>query len=289
MNHRLLTAYAECEALTRTHARNFYHGLRLLPEHKRRALYAVYAVMRQTDDITDSSASGNDPRGSLEQWRSMLHAAYLGNTGASLVLPAFHDAVSRYGVPLSLFDELIDGVAMDLTTQRFETWCDLRHYCYLVAGVVGLVCIHIWGVADVERARSLAIDCGIAFQLTNILRDIREDAMRGRVYVPIEDLRRYGLTDSDLLAPQPKNGLADLIRFEAERAEGLYGACRPLAALIHPDCRPTFLAMSGIYRALLNRIRRDPLEVLHARVTVPPFRKMAIVAGALFRTKLGHV
>jgi phytoene synthase len=240
--------------------------------------------MRFADDVVDEDRTAS-PATALELWESALDAVFASGPCSQPGLAALRDTVERFNLPRFLFDELIVGVRADLEPVRFDAFDDLERYCYRVAGVVGLICLRIWGVlqdANAAEADRLARACGTAFQLTNILRDIREDADRGRLYLPIEDLRAFDLEEAGLLAPESASGACALIRFEAERATVLYDASRPLAAMIAPDSRATFLAMYLVYRHLLERIRDHPEAVLRGRVGLSPSDKLAVVAKALY-------
>ncbi len=276
-------SYAICEQIARTYAHNFYQGFRLLPRAKRRAICAVYAFMRQADDLADEH--GTPDISAIEEWHGALESAISGASSIHPVIRALADTVRRYDIPRTYFSELIKGVRSDLGPVSFSTFSELEDYCYKVAGVVGLVCLRIWGVCDARRADSLAIRCGTAFQLTNILRDLREDCGRGRVYLPEEDLHRHGLSGETLLNPEHAVQARSLIAFETERARKLYDGCRELPALISPDSRAAFMAMFLVYRALLYKIASDPGAPLERRVSLSAAQKLATLASALIRSR----
>src|SRR6185437_8887792 len=193
---RRAQSYAWCERLARRQAGNFYHAFRLLPAAQRRAMCALYAFMRVADDLTDGTEAVAEKRLALANWRWQLDEA-LSGTYSHPLHPAFHHTIEHYGIPRRYIEDVLDGVGMDLDTDRYETFADLYGYCYRVASAVGLACIHIWGFRE-ERAKDYAEAAGIALQLTNILRDLGEDAERGRVYLPREDLERFGYRAEDL-------------------------------------------------------------------------------------------
>src|SRR5579872_4864945 len=199
MTPELERSYEYCKHVAKTQARNFYYSFTVLPPEKRAAMCAVYAFMRYSDDISDEAALTAGKHDQMRRWREALDRAFEGDYGDSPILPAFHDTTQRYAIPKRFFYELIDGAEMDLTRTRYETFDDLYGYCYHVASVVGFVCIHIWGFAGGESTYAPAEACGVAFQLTNILRDVKEDAERGRIYLPLEDLRRFDYSEEDLL------------------------------------------------------------------------------------------
>ncbi|HEX8203272.1 MAG TPA: phytoene/squalene synthase family protein, partial [Isosphaeraceae bacterium] len=219
MNAGLRSSYQFCGDVARRQARNFYYSFLLLPADRRRAMCALYAFLRHTDDLADEPGPVAAKRRALDAWRSELDAA-LGGAGASWPgLPALADTVARHGVPARHLHEVLDGVAMDLEPVAYPTFADLYAYCYRVASAVGLCCIRIWGYrSEGGRAEALAEACGVALQLTNILRDVREDARLGRIYLPREDLDRFGVAAADLDAPRPSDAVRALLAFQGQRA-----------------------------------------------------------------------
>jgi phytoene synthase len=271
-----------CARLTRRTARNFYYGLRLLPEPKRSAMFTLYAYMRLTDDIADAPDGHTTPRRlrDLDAWQAATreavatHGGRLG--GPHPIWPAFCDLVRRYSVPPSVFDDVIDGQRQDLNRARFETFDDLREYCRRVAGVVGLASICVWGYDGGAETEALAIDRGVAFQLTNILRDLREDSAGGRSYIPRAELAAFGLSEADLRPGAVRRGLVGLMEFQIARAREFYDRSAPLEARISRDSRATLVAMTSIYRGLLEKIAREPLRVMHERVSLSLVAKLRI-------------
>jgi phytoene synthase len=270
-------SYAYCRKIARARARNFYYSFVLLSKPQRAAMCAIYAFMRYCDDLSDEPGA---TRSAIERWRADLDAALAGHFSGHPVWPAFRDAVDRYRIPHHYFHEMIDGVASDLEPRRFETFDQLYRYCYQVASVVGLTVVHIFGF-DSPAALPLAEKCGIAFQLTNILRDVREDVERGRLYLPAEDLHRFAVTEDDLRAGNRNAAFLRLMRFEAARARSYYDESRPLLNLVHSKSRPSLSALVGIYRSLLERIERRNFDVFSERVRLSALRKSWIVARAL--------
>ncbi len=287
MNPDLARSYEYCRQVARTQARNFYYSFTVLPPEKRAAMCAIYAFMRYSDDISDEAAEDRSKESQLASWREALDRAFDGDYGDSLILPAFHDTALRHAIPKRFFHELIDGAEMDLTTTRYQTFEDLHRYCYRVASVVGFVCIHVWGFTGGEAAYEPAEACGLAFQLTNILRDIKEDAGRGRIYLPLEDLRRFGYSEEELLQGVTDERFHALMRFEVERAREYYEKALPLVPLIDPVSRPTFIIMYRIYRGLLDRIEHQGYDVFAHRARLSTARKMGIVAQAWLGSRLG--
>lgn len=284
MSDALADSFRDCQRVARRTGKNFYWSFLTLPGDMRRDMCALYAFMRQTDDLGDDEAvSLAQRRGQLQDWQAATRAA-LGGTApqvgpsAPLVtrgLPALADVVRRRGIPAQLLDEVIRGVDSDLTPRVYESFADLQAYCYLVAGAVGLACIHIWGYEG-DDAPHLAIDCGTAFQVTNILRDLREDALRGRVYLPEEDLQRFGVSADDLSAGRLTPEFKRLMAWETQRAREFYARGEQLLPRLSPAGRRIHAAMLGIYGGLLDEIERRGFDVFTRRVELPARRKLAI-------------
>ncbi|HLK57917.1 MAG TPA: phytoene/squalene synthase family protein [Chthonomonadaceae bacterium] len=286
-NATLERSFAYCEQVAKTQARNFYYSFLTLPPDKKTAMCAIYAFFRYSDDVSDEAAVDLTKAEQMQEWRGALERAFAGDYGDSLILPAFHATVQKYCIPARYFHELIDGTEMDLTQNRYETWEDLRRYCYLVASVVGFVCIHVWGFEEADgKAMEYAEACGLAFQLTNILRDVKEDAERDRIYLPQEDLRRFGVTEDDLKRGVINENFRALMRFEAERAKEFYRQAQALFPLIHAAGRPTLSIMVKIYRGILDSIERNGYDVHSRRARVSTPRKLGIVAGAWLGSKM---
>jgi phytoene synthase len=275
----LTRSFALCERLARTSGSNFYHAFRLLPADQRRGMCALYAFLRVADDLADEPAPVDERRRSLEQWRGQLAELWQGKYRHPLH-PALHATVMRHAIPRDYLDAVLDGVGMDLDTDRYETFADLYRYCFRVASAVGLSCVRIWGVNEPEADR-YAEAAGLAFQLTNILRDLAEDASRGRVYLPAEDLSRFGYGVDELTTGKRNQAFRELMRFEADRAYAYYDAAAPLAKQLPPAGRAVFVTMSRTYRGLLDAIVRRDFDVFSGRVRLSPFRKLWLAASAL--------
>ncbi len=269
-------SYSYCRKVARTRAKNFYYSFILLPAQQRNSMCAIYAFMRYCDDLSDEPGAS---RASIEQWRRALENALAGSFDDHPVWPAFHDTVGRYVIPHRYFHDMIDGVESDLKPVRFAAFEDLYRYCYRVASVVGLTTIHIFGFES-SRAPLLAEKCGIAFQLTNILRDIREDGERGRVYLPAEDLARFGVEEAELVGGERTDGVVELMRFEAARARAYYDEAMPLIDLVHERSRASLRALISIYSRLLDRIQQTNYDVFSRRVSLPAWEKSWIVLRA---------
>jgi 15-cis-phytoene synthase len=282
-------AYEVCAAITKTQAANFSYGIRLLPAYKREALSAVYALARRIDDIADGDADGERvPAGQraeeLDRLREAIHEASMGPPPADdPVLVAVGDAARRLPIPMGAFGELIDGAQMDVTGRRYQTFAELETYCRCVAGAVGRLCLGVFGSRPDPAAPRYADELGIALQQANILRDLREDLLSGRVYVPAEDLDRFGVTlrIEDGRLADPDGSLARLIRFSAERARSWFASGERLIPLLDWRSAASARAMAGIYAALLDRIAADPPLVYGGRLSLPGRQKAAIAARAL--------
>lgn len=283
MSRELADSDAFCARVASREAKNFYPSFLLLPTGRRRSMYALYAFMRRTDDIADEPGAFEAKRDGLGAWRGALDLVLNGAPASDRWpgWPALADAIARHALPGKYLHDVINGVAMDLEPRAFETFEELRAYCRLVASAVGLCCLHIWGYrSDGGRAEALAEACGIALQLTNIVRDVREDALNGRVYLPQEDLRAFGVASDDLLAPSAGPPLRRLLKFEARRAYDDYDRSSGLAALVDPAGRPMLRAIVATYRTLLDEIVRRDCDVLSARVSIPAWQKALIVFRA---------
>ncbi len=269
-------SYAFCERVARTQAKNFYYSFLLLSRPQRQAMCAIYAFMRYCDDLSDAEGVG-DRAGAIARWQADLDAALAGAAPENPVWPAFSDAVARYRIPHEYFRDMIRGVSSDLEPRQIQTFEELYDYCYHVASVVGLTIIHIFGFDD-PRALELAERCGVAFQLTNILRDVREDAEHGRVYLPAADLERFGVNPNELAGAALSPALRSLLAFEADRARAYYQEARPLTNLVDSRSRASLKALIAIYSRLLERISNSGYEVLRERVRVPAWEKIWILA-----------
>lgn len=256
--HATAEAYAECERIIRKHSKSFYFSSQFLAPDARRAVRALYAFCRTTDDTVDMAT--DDPARALAAWVTKARAARAMPNDPVLI--AWHDTRTRYNLDPSLVDELLAGMAMDLTINRYETFADLWLYCYRVASVVGLLVMGITGHAP--GAEPYAIKLGVALQLTNILRDVGEDARRGRVYLPQEDLERFGLTAEDILAGVHDERFKALMRFQIARAHQLYDESWAGIALLPPDCRFAIAAAARVYRGILDKLEANDYDA-HTR------------------------
>jgi phytoene synthase len=296
MNSQLAAAYATCRAIARGSAKNFYYAFLALPREKRDAICAVYAFMRHADDISDEATVPYDERrGRLADWVEAAHRVFDGGPNDDAVLFALADAKRRFQIPVELFDQLVAGTAMDLEIDAASgdssapavlcrTFDDLYRYCYHVASVV---CIRIFGYRN-PAAEPLAEKCGIAFQLTNIIRDVREDALMGRIYLPAEDLERFQHSAESFSAQALNNGFQPagyraLLEFEAARAREFYSAAGELMKLIDEESRPALWVLVEIYRRLLEKIAKQDYDVFTRRVELSRMEKLSVLSRGLLR------
>ena len=299
---QLAVAYSVCRHITRASAKNFYYAFLVLPRAKRQALCAVYAFMRRCDDIADDeSISQYDRRQKLTAWLDAFHRAQSGHPSDEPVLLALTDAQRRYNIRVGLLDQLAYGTAMDVEggpgadekapgespvplglSVRYRTFDDLYQYCYRVASVVGLVCIHVFGYRD-PAAEPLAERLGLAFQLTNIIRDVKEDAAMGRIYLPEEDLAQFNLSASELLATPDPARFRPLLMLEADRAREYYASGEELIPYIAEDSQPALWVLITIYRRLLERIAERQYDVFTAKVALSTWEKLRILGKGFFK------
>ena len=280
-------SFVHCKRVARARARNFFYSFLLLPRDEKEAMCAVYAFMRRADDISDEiGLAPADRRAGLEGWKNALEQALEGRYGDDPILPAFHHTIERYKIPPQYFFDLMQGVTSDLDTTRYRTFDDLYRYCYRVASVVGMTTVHIFGYES-EDALELAEKCGVAFQLTNILRDIREDAEMGRVYLPEDELARFDLNPDDLLAGRGGARFREFMEFQCNRANEYYREAAPILSMVKPHCRAALWTMVSIYHRLLRHMQAADYNVFERRVRLSDFEKMGIVLRACKLRYLG--
>lgn len=309
----LAAAYEACREIARREAKNFYYSFRVLPRHKSDAMCAVYAFMRKADDLADDeSLSIEARREAMRVWTAAWRASRTEASG-DVIFVALNDTQQRFGISDELLEQLVAGTSLDLearpegvcsvelcgedggvrTVQVYESFAALHHYCYLVASVVGLVCIRIFGYTD-ERADKLAINTGVAFQLTNILRDIKEDVERGRIYLPSDLLREKGVAPERIVALAAGGGAMEenelaLLRGIELRAQMLYHSAEELIPLLDADARPAMRVLVGIYHDLLDRIAEDPGAVFRKRVSVPTYKKVGTLVIGILQSLMARI
>jgi phytoene synthase len=269
--------YERCAQVTRRSRSSFYYAFVLLPPERRRALHAVYAFCRFIDDIADDE-SIREPALLLKRWREELDRVYAGAPTRALSR-ALADSARRFNIPRDLFEEIINGVEMDLSRKRYQTWEELRPYCYRVASALGLICIEIFGYRN-PSAKLYAENLGLALQLTNIMRDVREDADRGRIYLPLEDLARFNVSEDEILGGVYSPNFVSLMDFEATRARELYALAQSELAAEDRATMLTAEAMRLIYAALLERIIKSNYRVLDRRHSLSAPHKLYLVGRA---------
>jgi phytoene synthase len=292
---RMTTAYSVCRHIARSSAKNFYYGFMLLPSRKRNALSAVYAFMRHADDLSDDPGMAPEERRTkLDEFIASYRRSLENGSTDDPVFLALRDSQQAYGIPMELLDQLVAGTGMDvregLAPQdgpllAYRSFTDLYNYCYHVASVVGLVCIRIFGYRD-PKAEHYAELLGIAFQLTNILRDVKEDAAMGRIYLPQEDLERFGVSATELAAGVPMEKVRPLLAFEAARAREYYASAGHLLPLIDEVSQPALWAMVEIYRGILDRIELKKFDVYTERVRLTTGEKLKILAKGFWKRLL---
>ena len=278
-------SYARCVEITKERARNFHFAFTVLPKPRYLGICALYAFSRLADDISDDEP---DPRKALansRQWREGFDRALNGDASAHPILPALADTMSRYKIPPVYMHDLITGTEMDAHRKRYEKWDETYLYCYRVASVIGMMTIHVFGFTD-PQAVPLAEKTGIAFQMTNILRDLKEDAGRDRIYLPLEDLRAQGVGEAELLACRDSQNFRKLVKFEVERTRTYYEAGRRLVPMIEKESRDALGSLVGIYQRLLEKIEARDYDVLSSRVSLSKAEKLKLAAGFAWKQLL---
>lgn len=284
MSPELEASYTYCRRLARRAAGNFYRGMRLTPEPKRSSIFAIYAWMRTADDLADGPGAGPDRAEVIDSFRQETVAAIdpaAPQPGPGGLWLALRDTVDTYGIPVGHLHAMLDGQVDDLGTVAVKDFGQLERYCYRVASVVGLTCVKVWGDDGDPAVGGLAERRGVALQLTNVLRDVAEDAERGRVYLPADELARFGVSPDQLRAGPASADFLALMRFQIDRARAYYAASAGLEQHLTRDCRATSWAIMRTYRVLLERIARRPDRVLCGRVGLSLPTKLAVVGGAL--------
>ena len=276
-----------CTASTKNSGSNFYYSFLFLPRGRREAMYTVYTFCREVDSAVDDSLPGSDPQEELSRWRKEVSAAY-GGTPTSPVTISLAAHLQHLDIPEEYFQELITGVESDLTTTRYATFDDLQPYCYRVASVVGLICLKIFGTRA-PQATEYAINLGLAFQLTNILRDIGSDAARDRIYLPQEDMARFGYTEQDLFEKRYSSAFVELMKFECARAHELYAKAKhAFDSLPHEDQRALVVSeiMRGVYSRILKQIEISGYRIFGPRIRLSSIHRLLIAATIWLRSSV---
>ena len=268
-------AYDHCQRVAKIHAKNFYYAFRTLPPAKRRAIYAVYAFCRYCDDVADEDLPPDEKRRLLEETRNRLYDRSLASHDPVFV--ALENAIQNFEVPRRYFEDVIRGVETDLVVSRFQTFDDLRDYCYLVASTVGLICIEIFGYDD-PAASEYAVDLGIAMQLTNVMRDVKEDADRDRIYLPLDDINEFGYSERDLMNGRRNDSFRSLMDFEAARARRYFDSGARLFPLLSRESRACAAALHQLYSRILDRMESSGYDVFENRIGLSVCEKLLLVA-----------
>jgi len=275
-------SYKYAKAITRANARNFYYGFRSLTAERRRAIHAVYAFSRRADDAVDSMGSRPDAaRAELARLIALLGS----EPSDDPLAPALRDAMRRFSIERRPFDLLVEGMELDLVRDRYGTFEDLEAYCYKAASVIGLVCLPIFGYRG-DEARKHAVDLGIAMQLTNIIRDVDEDRRRGRIYIPLEDLQRFGCSEAALLSGKEEPGFTQLVKFQVDRARGFFGRAAALFPLLDAESRQCPKLLMRFYERILDRIEARKYAVLGKRIRLPLHEKVLLAGSAWRRARI---
>ena len=276
MATELELAYNHCQRITKERARNFYYTFMPLPADKRRAIYAVYAYCRLCDDIADGDLPIEAKRREFEGVRRNLQVGEASGENAPMYR-ALHDTARRFDIPYRYFEEILEGVEMDMVKSRFASFDELREYCYKVASVVGLVCIRVFGFDD-PKAKQYAVEMGLAMQLTNILRDVKEDGGRGRIYIPMDEMQRFNYTETQMLRGEMTEGFTALMAYQAGRARMYFESSRRLFPLISPDARACPELMHATYGSILERIAQSGYDVFERRIGLNKGEKLLLLA-----------
>jgi len=292
----LKLSYDYCSKLTKLHAKTFYFSSHFLPQDKKNACFAVYAFCRYIDDLIDnsliktlSSADGfSKIIEGVNEWRRQLKSLYNGEFIDHPIMIALKDTISKFEIPENLPNELIDGVFMDISKNRYSDFEDLKIYCYKVASVVGLMTTHIFGFKDKETNKH-AIDLGIAMQMTNILRDIREDAGKNRIYIPEEEMRYFDYSEDDLFNFKINDNFHELMKYQIQRADSYYDKAEKGILMINKDCRITVGLMSRNYKNILTQIKKNNLNVYEKRAYVPYYRKLFNIPKVIYELKKSEI
>ena len=269
-------AYDHCQQIAKEHARNFYYAFRTLPAKKRRAIYAAYAFCRYCDDVADEEHPKYEKDRLFAELRHDLTESKAGRSDGP-VLQALQDATQAFGIPYEYYEEVIEGVEMDLVKTRFANFDELRDYCYKVASVVGLICIEVFGYED-PKAKEFAIDLGIAMQITNILRDVKEDAERNRIYLPQDDMERFGYTEQDLMNGVVNDAFRNLMAHQVKRARQYFESGKRLFPLLASESRACPMMLHAVYSGVLDRIEDSGYNVFERRIGLNKAEKLAMLA-----------
>ena len=276
MSSELDTAYAYCERITREEARNFFYAFRTLPAIKRRSIYAAYAFARTCDDAADEDLPVDEKLTKLAEIRGQVALCEAGRPHSPVMI-ALADTAARFVIPYNYFYEVLEGVKMDLVWTRYKNFDELRKYCYKVASIIGLISIQIFDYKDEQNAKKYAVGLGLAMQLTNILRDIREDAERGRIYIPLDEIKQFGYSEAELLNGTVNDPFKKLMAFQAQRAHGYFDTGLQLLPLVARDSRACPAVLGEVYKRLLEHIEDSGFAVFETRISLSKIEKLTIM------------
>jgi len=281
-------SYAQCIAVTKDRAKNFHFAFSVLPPYRYRGICALYAFSRLADDMSDDESDPQKALANSQKWRKLFDRALGGDASGHAILPAVADTMKTFDIPPIYMHELLNGTEMDARQNRYEAWKDTYQYCYRVASVIGMMTVHVFGfIGSKNVAMDLAERTGIAFQMTNILRDLAEDAGRDRIYLPLEDLRAHKISEAEMLASKKTPALLKLVKFEVERTKEYYKSGRELVPLIEEESRNALGSLVAIYQSLLVEIERRDCDVWSKRVSLSTAQKMSLAAGFAWKKFLG--
>ena len=281
-----MTPEQYCQQKTAKSGSSFYYSFLFLPPEQRKAIMAVYAFCREVDDIVDECTNPDIAKVKLQWWRDTMEKTFQGNPQHPVQF-ALSSTIKQFQLPLKYFLEVIEGMAMDLTIHRYPTFNELSLYCYRAAGVVGLMAAEIFGYEE-PNALKYAHNLGLAFQLTNILRDVREDAARDRIYIPLDEMQRFGVTEEDVLQHRNSNAMRDLLKYQADRANEYYEKAYAYLAEGDRYSQRSGLIMAAIYKELLHCIEKNNYQVLDGRISLSPFKKLWLAWKTARAEKLRH-
>jgi len=279
-------SYRYCEQITRHAAKNFYYSFLLLPREKRLSLYAIYAFMRYCDDAVDEPVEYKEQISSVAMCREQLDMVLNKTVPDHPLFPAFIDSIDKYNIPSKYLYEVLEGMEMDLVKKRYETFEELKKYCYHAASAVGLVTLQVFGYSKQDKVYPLAVDCGIALQMTNIIRDLKEDAYRDRIYFPRCDWNQYGLSEDDFKTSRPSSLMTSYLSSVVQQTEQFYQSAYKLIPYIDKDSRCALSAMIDIYHHILLKIKDHNYDVFSRRISLPPLQKIGIGLKSVLREKI---
>lgn len=286
MSKQLENAFKYCQRVSKNRAKNFYYAFRTLPVQKRQAIYAIYAFCRHCDDVTDGNLSTDEKKQLLTEIKTLLHHPEF--VSGDPLFTALHETISKFEIPIDYFDDLMNGFEMDLTKNRFENFAELSCYCFCVASSVGLICLEIFGYDD-PNSKAHAIDLGIGMQLTNIIRDVKEDSERGRIYIPVEEIVSHQYSEAELIGGYVNDKYQSLMEFQAQRARRYLDSGQQLAPLVTTESRPCVAILYALYSIILNRIGDNDYRVFDRYIGLSNMEKLILTVRLWTSTLIAKV